>query len=86
MRNIFIPCSIEQCALDFVNSASPDCRKPEPEDASFGVGDTATDHVGNLSTYTLCGTRRAVGNVYWSRVPSDVRIQRSKEMPPGTWT
>ena len=45
MRNIFIPCSIEQCALDLVNSASPDCRKPAPEDTSFGVGHTAIDHV-----------------------------------------
>ena len=27
MRNMFLPCSIEHCAIDLVNSGSPDCRK-----------------------------------------------------------
>ena len=64
MRNIFLPCAIEHWPFDLVNSVSADFHTPEPEDAIFWDGDTVIDHVGNLFTDTLCGNRRAVGNVF----------------------
>ena len=81
--SIFLPCSIEQCAIDSVNSASPDCRKSGPEDVGSG---TLSSIMLEICPLTLCvalgvqsetsfgvgGLLTCASNVLW--------------VPPRTWT